>query len=147
MAEKAEKNKGGAPPKWKSAEEMQARLNEYYASREPHIVLDDEGNALTDKRGLPVFTAQKPLTTTGIARALGFKSRQSLYNYKGKKEFAEIIEDALMRCEEYTEEQLYVPGGASGAQFALKNGFKGWSTDKATDGDDGGVPDKLEDLL
>ncbi|MBQ8248267.1 MAG: hypothetical protein IJY93_00075 [Clostridia bacterium] len=146
MAEKAEKNKGGAPPKWKSAEEMQARLDKYYASCEPRVIRDADGKPVTDKRGNAVYY-QRPLTTTGIARALGFRSRQSLYNYRGKKEFKEIIDDALMRVEEYTEERLFDSAGASGAKFSLANNFKGWNTDKNMDGDGDGSAEKLEDIL
>ncbi|KAA5659602.1 hypothetical protein F3G60_33715, partial [Pseudomonas aeruginosa] len=74
-----------------------------------------------------------PPTVTGLALALGFNSRQSLLNYQGKAEFMDTITRAKARVEQYTEERLFDRDGSNGAQFSLRNNFKGWDADKKND--------------
>ncbi len=102
-------NDGGRPAFFDSPEEFRDRVVEYLESYH-----SDEKNPLI---------GYKP-TTTGLALWLGFKSRQSLYDYKEKKEYSYIIKKALLFIEmEY--EQLLESKGSTGAIFALKN--MGWS--------------------
>lgn len=74
--------------------------------------------------------ADKYLTMTGLAIALGFKTRQALVNYEKEPgyEFAyEIIQYAKMKIEEDTEQRLHDPKNYNigGAIFSLKNNW-GW---------------------
>ena len=63
-------------------------------------------------------------TITGLALALGFNSRQSIYDYGKKKGFSEVVSRANLMVEHGYELRL---DGASvtGPIFALKN--MGWS--------------------
>lgn len=63
--------------------------------------------------------------------ALGFRSRQSLLNYRGRQEFAGIIERARLTVENYAEERLFDRNGYTGAAWLLSTAF-GWGRD-ATD--------------
>lgn len=61
-----------------------------------------------------------PHTWTGLARHLGFESRQSLEDYKSKEGFSYPIKNALLRIEEMYEKGLFSKNPA-GPIFALKN--------------------------
>lgn len=119
-------NKGGRPPKYKSAKKMQKVIDEYFKSCESKPLLDGNGNVLTDKKGNPVIIAGPPPTITGLALALGFTNRQSLLNYQEKDEFFDTITRAKARVEQYAEERLFDKDGANGAKFSLANNFSGW---------------------
>lgn len=80
-----------------------------------------------NKFGNPVIINQKPPTVTGLALALGFSTRLSLLNYQGKKEFMNTIMRAKTMIEAYTEERLFDREGSNGAQFSLRNNFRGWN--------------------
>ena len=71
----------------------------------------------------------KPPAVTGLALALGFNTRKSLLEYQGKKEFVNTITRAKSRVEEYAESRLFDRDGSNGAQFSLRNNFKGWNID------------------
>ena len=75
---------------------------------------------------------EKPFTLPGLARALGFKRRETLRDYR-VEECYEVFHDAMsaacMRVEEWTAEKLYDKGvNVSGPIFALKN--QGWADEK-----------------
>lgn len=101
------KSKGGRPPLFKSADEMQKVIDEYFDKVK--ITKDD---SLT----------YRP-TMAGLAKALGM-SRQALLGYKEKDEFLVTIKRARLEVEEALEEALYGTGVA-GVIFNLKNNF-GW---------------------
>jgi len=97
-------------PKYKTAEEMQVVIDDYFMYREAE---------------------DKPVTMTGLAFALGFASRQSFVDYKKKsKAFADAITRARLRVEEYAESRLFDRDGAKGAEFTLRCNF-GWRTNEA----------------
>lgn len=121
------KHPGGRPPKFTTAEELQAKIEAYFTACEGHVLTDDDGNAITDKYGRPIILDAKPPTITGLALALGFASRQALLNYQAKQEFNDTITRAKSRVEEYAETRLYDRDGVQGAKFNLINNFKGWS--------------------
>lgn len=124
--------------KYKSPEEMQAKVDEYFAECQGHPLLDDDGRPVTDKFGYPIILDSKPLTVTGLALALGFTTRQSLLNYQAKSnKFQEIIERAKLRIENYAEMRLYDKDGSNGARFNLQCNFRNWSND-TPDGENGG---------
>ena len=119
-------NRGGRPPKYRSAKAMQKVIDEYFKSCENKPLLDKEGHVLTDKHGRPVIIQGPPPTVTGLALALGFTNRQSLLNYQEKDEFFDTITRAKARVEQYAEERLFDKDGANGAKFSLANNFSGW---------------------
>lgn len=107
-------------PRYKTAAEMQAAIDEYFIER-----------------------GDKPVTLSGLALHLGFTSRQSLINYKHKnKAFLDTISKAKLRCEDYTESRLYDRDGQRGAEFSLRCNF-GWNDKVQEDGD----TEKLDAIL
>lgn len=125
--------KAGRPPKYKTVEELQQKIDEYFKSCEGEMLKDENGEAVLDKHGNPVWIHIKPPTVTGLALALGFTSRQSLLDYQAKPQFLDTIARAKSRCEQYAEERLFDRDGANGAKFSLTNNFKGWHSEKAVD--------------
>ena len=125
----------GPPPKFQSVEEMQEKIDAYFESCEGHVLCTEEEGPngqitkkpVLNKYGEPVIVGERPLTVTGLANALGFESRTSLFRYQGKKEFREVIVRAKSRIEQYTEERLFDKEGANGAKFSLQNNFRDWN--------------------
>lgn len=121
-------------PKYNSAAAMQAAIDAYFADCEGHQLVNDDGETVRDKNGVPVIIDAHPPTVTGLALALGFKTRQSLLNYQARsKAFDDIITLAKSRCEEYAERRLYDRDGVNGAKFSLANNFKGWNGTNETE--------------
>lgn len=123
----ATKKAVGRPPKYKSKEEIEEKIDAYFKQCEGEVLKDNNGNTVFNKFGNPVIINQRPPTVTGLALALGFSTRLSLLNYQGKKEFMNTITRAKARVEAYAEERLFDRDGSSGAQFSLRNNFKGWT--------------------
>ncbi len=118
----------GRPPKYKNVEEIEDKIEQYFAGCEGEPLLDDEGNQVFNRFGYPCWIKPpKPPTVTGLALALGFNTRKSLLEYQGKKEFVNTITRAKSRVEEYAESRLFDRDGSNGAQFSLRNNFKGWN--------------------
>lgn len=93
---------GGRPPKYKNVEEIEEKIEQYFAICEGEPLLDDEGKQVINKYGYPCWIkAPKPPTVTGLALALGFTTRLSLLNYQAKAEFVNTITRAKTRIEEY----------------------------------------------
>jgi hypothetical protein len=137
----AEKHSSGRPPKYKTKEEIQKKIDEYFEWCKGEVLKDDEGNILTDKNGVPVIVNTHPLTITGLALALGFNSRQALLNYQARDEFYDTITRAKAIVERYAEERLYDKDGANGAKFSLANNFNGWREKQSIEAD---VSGKME---
>jgi len=57
-------------------------------------------------------------------------------NYQGKKEFMNTITRAKTMIEAYAEERLFDRDGSNGAQFSLRNNFKGWNEKQITELDE-----------
>lgn len=131
----AEANNIGRPPMYKSKEEMQEKIDAYFEECKGKVLTDADGNAVTDKYGIPIVVDAKPLTITGLALALGFNSRQALLNYQAKEEFNDTILRAKARVEQYAEERLYDKDGANGAKFSLANNFEGWREKQTIEAD------------
>jgi hypothetical protein len=122
----------GRPLKYKTAKEMQSKIDEYFEKSQGEFLKDDDGKYILNKYGEPVIINSKVPTVTGLALFLGFTSRQSLVDYQAKKEFLDTITRAKSRCEEYTESRLYDREGVRGAEFSLKYNF-GWKIDTDSD--------------
>lgn len=128
-------NKVGRPPMYKTAEEIQERIDAYFEECKGEILFDSDGNPMVDKYGNLIRVGVRPLTITGLALALGFTSRRALLNYQGKEEFVHTITRAKAKVEQYAEERLFDKDGANGAKFSLANNFDGWKEKKEIDAD------------
>jgi hypothetical protein len=91
----------GRPLKFKSPEEMQEKIDAYYAECE---------------------LTCRPLTMSGLAYALD-TSRESLVEYAEKDQFVDTIKTAKQRIMRYAEEQLYRKEQVAGVIFSMKNNF------------------------
>ena len=117
-------------PIFRSAEEVNAKIEHYFRSCEPVQAVDDECAPVFDKNGAPVYAVQEvPLTVSGLAIALGFGSREELLSYRGKSFAENAIRSALLRIENYAEERLFDKGQSSGAKYFLEGNFKAWGED------------------
>ena len=127
----------GRPPKFRTKEEIQEKIDAYFKECDGELLMDDNGNPVcTPKTGLVYIKPPKPPTVTGLALALGFASRQSLMEYQGKKEFNDTITRAKTRVEQYAEERLFDRDGSNGAKFSLSNNFSGWGEKPPSDLDE-----------
>ena len=124
---------------YKSKEEIQEKIDKYFEECEGKVLEDKDGNPILNKYGGVIIMGNKPPTVTGLALALGFTSRQALLNYQDKEEFVDTIMRAKSRVEQYAEERLFDRDGSNGAQFSLKNNFKGWNADKKEENQQGGI--------
>lgn len=98
-------NKVGRPLKFKSVEEMQKKIDAYFAECE------EKGD---------------PYTMTGLALALD-TTRETLLDYRDKDEYSDSIKKAKTRCEAYAEMHLFKgKNGVVGAIFNLKNNYSRW---------------------
>lgn len=90
------------PPKYKTAAELQKKVDDYFDS----------------------ISETQVITITGLCYHLGFCSRQSFYDLQEKEEFTYTIKSARLRVEKHYE-GLLQGNGVAGPIFALKN--LGWS--------------------
>lgn len=140
-------NQVGRPPKYKSKEEIEEKIEQYFNECEGEALLDDDGEQVVNKYGYPCYIkAPKPPTVTGLALALGFSTRQGLLNYQGKKEFLDTITRAKSKVEEYAERRLFDRDGSNGAQFSLRNNFKGWNGEQDKSDDVGALLKNMQTM-
>lgn len=122
----------GRPMKYKTPAELQAACDAYFDSCRGQYRRDDNGAYVLDRSGRPILDGAKPLTLSGLQIALGFKSRQSLLDYRGRRAFSEVIERARLRIEAYAEERLFDRDGYAGAAWLLSTAF-GWGREAAAE--------------
>ena len=89
-------DQGGRPLKFKNAEELEKKINKYFAE-----------------------TPEEEWTITGLAIALDC-DRKTIQNYKEKDEFFHTIKNAYLKVE-YSYEKSLRKNGRTGDIFALKN--------------------------
>jgi len=106
-----EKNKGGRPKLYESAEELQTLVDDYFESDEAFTVSYVNGDEVRS------FTP----TMSGLALYLGM-TRQSLVNYSREEEFFDTIKKARSKIESCIEKKLY-GNNVTGLIFNLKNNF------------------------
>lgn len=123
-------------PRYKTVEEMQAVIDQYFEDCKGEPIIGDDGQPILDKYGQPFIINAHPPTVTGLALALGFTSRQALLNYQAKKAFVDTVLRAKARIEAYAEERLFDRDGQRGAEFSLKYNFR-WADEKKQDEDEG----------
>jgi len=122
----------GSPPYYTNVEDMQKKIDQYFAKSEGEMLLDKEGDPILNK-GYPIYIKSYPLTITGLALALGFTSRQALLNYQDKKEFVDTLTRAKLVVEEYANTRLFDKDGVQGAKFSLSNNYEGYKEKTETD--------------
>lgn len=138
-------NLAGRPLGYKTVEQLQAVIDEYFKSCSSEVLKNDNGEIVFDKFGRPVIINQKPPTVTGLALAVGFNSRQALLDYQGK--FYDVVTRAKSFIEEYAEQRLFDKEGLNGAKFCLVNNFKGWrEKPQEDDGSNGQIVDLIKGL-
>lgn len=100
----------GRPAKYETPEELQSAIDDYIDS-----LNDDE-----------------PPTLSGLAYALGFTSRQSLYDYAENEDFSYPIKRVILKIESLYEKLLTTgKGSIAGVIFWLKN--RGWRDTQTID--------------
>lgn len=121
----------GRPPTYKTVEEMQTLIDEYFEkSKGEPLMIDGEPYMY---KGEIVLINKYPLTVTGLAIALGFTSRAALLNYQGKSEFVNAITRAKLIIEDYANRRLYDKEGVNGAKFTLANNYEGYKERQEVD--------------
>jgi hypothetical protein len=118
---------------FKTAEELETKINEYFTQCEPRPWLSKDGEPCENKHGEAIMLPGKPPTITGLALFLGFNTRAALRTYRGKSEFVSAITRAKSRIEEYAESRLYDKDGCRGAMFYLSLNAEGWKEEKDED--------------
>lgn len=103
----------GRPRKFNTAEELEAKINEYFD------LLDDSKETKKEK-GVHTIHRDVVPTITGLCLFLGFEDRSSFYNYEDEGEFSYTIKRARMAIENHYEQNLS-GSASSGSIFALKN--------------------------
>ncbi len=98
-------------------------ITEYFDSRKTEK-RDQEGQVLLGKGG-EILYEEKPCTVTGLALALGFSDRESLFEIDNKKIKA-LVDRALLTIEENAEEKLFSKDTFHGAKLFLETNFKRW---------------------
>jgi hypothetical protein len=119
-----EKHPGGAPRQFKSPEDMQMVIDDYFEScfQEFTVAIkDDEGKKIGERL---LKKQVEPFTITGLALALNL-TRQGVLNYEGREEFVDTVKRAKLKCENYAEKTLFNGQGATGPIFNLINNY-GW---------------------
>lgn len=130
---------GGRPLIYSNSNEMQEAIDKYFEQCEGKPLRDASGEPMFNKFGNPIIIDSRPPTITGLALALGLASRQALLNYQARESFNDTVTRAKARVEQYAEERLFDRDGTNGAQFSLKNNFRGWDADKRDEPTTGGV--------
>ena len=120
------------PLKYKTVEELQAAIDQYFTSCEGELLKNSEGEVVLDKHGAPIVVGSHPPTVTGLAYALGFSSRKALLDYQGRKAFCNTITRAKLYIESYTEQRLFDRDGVNGAKFSLEHNFR-WNSGGAAE--------------
>jgi len=108
-------------------DELKEKIEAYFEDCKGRVLTDTDGDVMYNKYGQPIVIDRHPPTVTGLARTLGFRTRMSLYDYKARPATKAIVEDALMRIQEYAEGRLYDKDGVAGAKFVLQNCYDGWN--------------------
>jgi hypothetical protein len=136
----------GRPLIYKTASELQKKIDEYFETRKAPL-LDKQGRPCLDSEDNVIMVDIKPCTITGLALYIGFSGRQALLNYQEREEFMDAITRAKSRVEEYAESRLFDKDGANGAKFSLANNFKNWADKQELDlGNKDGKPFEVSNL-
>lgn len=117
--------KRGPKPMYENVEDMQKKIDAYFQECKGTILSDEAGKPVL-RNGTPIYVGRRPPTMTGLAMALGFATRKSIFDYRKKGEFELTLTVARSRVEMYAEERLFDRDSVQGAKFSLLHNF-GWS--------------------
>jgi hypothetical protein len=119
-AEKIMKHPGGQPLKFQNLQELETKIDEYFAWCDSRTALrtDKQGNTMT-------VPWPRPYTLSGLADYLDC-DRRTLLNYRNRDKYFPTIMRARRKCERYAAEQLF-EGNDRGAKFSLINNHDGWA--------------------
>jgi hypothetical protein len=148
-------NEGGRPLKFKTAKELQDKIDAYFASCFDEVwtqtfEYDDKGKVI-DTKWIPVLDRNgdilekqiRPFTITGLALALD-TTRDVLLDYEDREEYSHSIKRAKAIIHNYTEEELMKRDKPTGVIFNLKNNY-GWKDKTEQDVNlSGGLADELK---
>lgn len=114
----------GRPPKYETAEQLEAAIERYFEDcvPKPLFVEDADGNPIMvkDAKGNPVVN-ENPPTTAGLALYLGFAERQSLYDQSERGEdFSYAFKRAITRIFAHHEAR-FSGNNPTGSIFWAKN--------------------------
>ena len=109
------KNKEGRPLSFKSVEELETKIQEYFDSCYCNKI---------DDLGISYKENIEPITMSGLAYALGV-NRKTIVNYSHKEQYFPTISRAREKAEAYMEKCLYTNKSVQGIMFAGKNNY-GW---------------------
>ena len=115
-----EKHAGGRPPKYKTPQELQEAVDEYFESCWFEKVTESEDQETHKIETSVVRYQQRPYTIAGLAYHLDMTT-QGVREYQAKDEFSCIIKRAKQKIEMNIEETLVTAKNATGAIFWLKN--------------------------
>jgi len=111
---KLKQNPVGRPPLYKSAQELQKKIEDYFKNG---VTLRKVFIGPPNKRRLELIPVP---TISGLVLYCGFADRHSFYDLEKIPEFSHTIKRARTFIEKEYEEQLHT-NNATGAIFALKN--------------------------
>ena len=109
----------GRPPAFNSPEEMQAKIDAYFAKCDSRVISKFEKDGSVTTTVVP-----EPYTMSGLALALGV-DRDTILNYSEKEEYFGTVKAARARVAADVERRLMEGSNQTGAIFSLKNNF-GW---------------------
>lgn len=107
----------------KSVADWKREIDGYFAGCEGPR-LDKNGNVVTDGEGKILVTVNRPYTVTGLAYALGLESREALEQIGGRA--GALVRRALLKIEEYAEQQLFSKEHHAGSKLFLEVNFERW---------------------
>jgi len=112
------KNKVGQPLKFKTPEELERKINNYFDK------CDKRKKEIINKKGELVYiSSPEPYTMSGLAYSLGV-DRETILNYAKREEYFGTIKLARAKVHCDVERRL-MEFNSTGAIFNLKNNF-GW---------------------
>jgi hypothetical protein len=113
------KHPGGRPPKYKTPQELQEKIDAYFDS-----CWIDKVTEVTDKDGKCTMSTvryqNRPYTVAGLALALDL-CRDTLAEYVKAGQFSDVVKKAKIKIEMNVEELLLEGKNAAGPIFWLKN--------------------------
>ena len=104
----------GQPLKFKSNQELQSKIDDYFNSCFVDSIDEDTGEKIKK--------CVRPLTITGLALALD-TNRHTLLEYEEKDEYTHTIKRAKLRIESFAEEQLFTNPRTAGVIFNMVNNW------------------------
>jgi hypothetical protein len=110
--------KRGQPLKFKSAKELQTRIDDYF----DHCDNRYRSKFDTSSNKEVAYLWPEPYTVGGLAVWLG-TNRQTLINYEERDDYFDIIKTAKARIEHDLEVRAIEARQPAGTIFVLKNGF------------------------